>query len=233
MAGLGLLWGVCVALTACAGVPLAGSTSWREEVLLHDGGRIIVTRSQTYGGRHEIGQPPPVREHTINFTLPNTNTNITWVSEYGEDVGRANFNLVAVHILNNTPYVVASPNLCLSYNKWGRPNPPYVLFKFDGGAWQRIALAELPPEFKEVNVVVNVTREQYIKEHERRAGYVQAADVRDINSSLTQPEYQRILREALPKERINAMCMEMVLYKGYWIMPNDPIAKRMIDSDAR
>jgi hypothetical protein len=55
MAGLGPLWGVCVALTACAGAPLAGSTSWREEVLLHDGGRIIVTRSQgTEGVRDEF-----------------------------------------------------------------------------------------------------------------------------------------------------------------------------------
>ena len=105
---------------------------WKEEVLLHDNSKIVVERSQTRGGRREIGQPPPVKEHVISFKMPGTSKSITWKSEYGEDIGRSNFNLLAVHILKGTPYIVASPNLCLSYNKWGRPNPPYVIFKYDG-----------------------------------------------------------------------------------------------------
>ena len=133
-----------------------GGDSWKEEVLLHDGRKIIVERSQSYGGLHEIGQPLPIKEHTITFTLPGSNNIITWTSEYGEDIGRTNFYLLAVHALNGTPYIVASPNLCLSYNKWGRPNPPYVFFKYDGKAWPRILLEEFPAEFQTINVALDI-----------------------------------------------------------------------------
>lgn len=103
-----------------------GSTSWKEEVLLHDGSKIVVERSQSRGGRHEIGQSSSVKEHEITFTLPGTNKSVTWKDEYSEDIGHSNFDLLALHILNGTPYIAAAPFGCLSYNKWGRPNPPYV-----------------------------------------------------------------------------------------------------------
>jgi hypothetical protein len=108
-----------VSMSAGAGFLGFGGTSWKDEVLLHDGSKMIVERSQSYGGRHEIGQSSPVKEHTITFSLPNSGKTISWTSEYSEDVGRANFNLLALHILNSTPYLVVEPNLCLSYNKWG------------------------------------------------------------------------------------------------------------------
>lgn len=172
-----------------------GGDSWKEEVLLHDGSKIIVKRSQSYGGRHEPGQSSPVKEHTITFALPDSGKAISFTSEYGEDVGRANFNLLALHILNSIPYLVVEPNLCLSYNKWGRPNPPYVFFKYDGKTWQRIPLSELPTEFKAINLIANNGREEDIKRLASQLGYVTAEDVKKINSSLTQPEYKTILRE--------------------------------------
>lgn len=216
-------------MNACA----MGGTSWKEEVLLHDGQRIIVERSQTYGGRHEIGQSAPVREHTISFALPNSNKTLTFKSEYSEDVGRANLNLLALHVLNGTPYIVAEPNLCLAYNKWGRPNPPYVIFKYDGKAWQRIPLSQLPAGFKAINLIVNNGREEDIERAASRSGYVSVADVQHINSSLHQPEYKTILREPLAKGRIEQMCEERVLYKGSWILPNDPIAREFTDKQKR
>lgn len=175
-----------------------GGDSWKEEVLLHDGGKLIVKRSQNYGGRHEIGQQPPIKEHTITFTLPGTSKAITWTSEYGEDLGRTNFNLLAMHVLNNTPYIVASPNLCLSYNKWGRPNPPYVFFRHDGKAWRRIPLEEFPVEFKNINLVINTL--SHGKSLDSK-GLVSADRVSQLNRSLIQEEYKTILREPLAKER--------------------------------
>jgi hypothetical protein len=121
-----------------------GGDSWKEEVRLHDGSKIVVERSQSYGGRHEIGQSSPIKEQSITFTVPNTSKTIEFKSEYGEDIGPANYKLLALHILNGTPYIVTAPNLCPSYNKWGRPNPPYVFFRYDSMAWKRIALEELP-----------------------------------------------------------------------------------------
>ena len=178
-------------MSADAGFLGFGGDSWKEEVLLHDGSTLIVNRSQSYGGRHEIGQPPPIKEHTITFTLPGSHNIITWTSEYGEDIGRTNFNPLALHILNGTPYIVVEPNLILSYNKWGRPNPPYVLFKYDGKAWQRIAIEELPAEFKNINLVINTLA--YGKQLDSQ-GLASAEIVKKLNSSLTQEEYKTILR---------------------------------------
>ena len=207
---LGLLLMMGVSMSAC-------SKSWKEEVQLHDGSKIIVERSQSYGGRHEVGQSSPIKEHTITFSLPNSSKAISWTSEYGEDLGRANFNLLALHVLNGTPYLVTEPNLCLSYNKWGRPNPPYVFFKYDGKAWQRISLSEFPTEFKNFNLIINNGREEDIDKLASKLGYVAAEDVQKINSSLRQPEYKTILREPLPAARIKEMCEEMVRVKDGWV----------------
>ncbi|MEN9539207.1 MAG: hypothetical protein RLZZ126_1442 [Pseudomonadota bacterium] len=176
-------------LSACSG------DSWREEVLLHDGQKIVVERSQTYKGRSEIGQPTPIGEHTVKFTVPATGQKVTWTSEYGEDLGRTNFNLLAVHVLKGTPYVVATPNLCLAYNKWGRPNPPYVYFKHDGKTWQRIDQAAWPAEFQTVNVV------QYIWGYDLanlvKSGLTPANEVTKLNQEVRQPEFKTILRERM------------------------------------
>jgi hypothetical protein len=48
---LGLILMMGVSMSACAGLFGMGGTSWKEEVLLHDGSKIIVERSQSYGGR--------------------------------------------------------------------------------------------------------------------------------------------------------------------------------------
>lgn len=149
---LGLLLLMGVSMNGSAGLFGFGGTSWKEEVLLHDGNKIVVERSQSYGGRHEIGQASPIKEHTVSFTLPGSSKTISFTSEYSEDVGRANLDLLALHVLGGIPYIVASPAGCLAYNKWGRPNPPYVFFKYDGKEWQRIPLSELPAEFKTVNL---------------------------------------------------------------------------------
>ncbi len=207
-----------VGLILMMGVSMSAySDSWKEEALLHDGSKVIVSRTQDFGGRHELGQSPPIKEQTISFVLPNTRKQITFKNDYGEDIGRANFMLLALHILNGTPYLVTAPNLCLSYNKWGRPNPPYVVFKHDANTWQRISLEELPAEFKDINLVINT------KSHAKTIvsqSPVSAELVRKLNGSLTQPELKTILRESLPEERIKEMCEEMIHYKCGWFGTN-------------
>lgn len=218
----GLILMMGVNMSACSAV------SWKEEALLHDSSKIVVSRSQSHGGRREIGQPSPIKEHAIIFTEPGSNKSITWRDEFSEEIGHSNFDLLALHILNGTPFIVASPDGCLSYNKWGRPNPPYVLFKYDGNAWQRIPLSEFPAEFKEINLVINTLR------HEMEISSqspVRAELVKKLNSSLVQPEFKTILREALPN--VGKECIELVLYKGAWIMPNDPVMHRMLDRKAK
>lgn len=184
-----------VSMNADAGLFGIGGTSWKEEVLLHDGSKVVAERWQNYGGRHEIGQSPPIKEQTLTVVVPGTKERVTWKSEYGEELGRTNFIPIALHILNGTPYVIAAPHLCLSYNKWGRPNPPYVIFKHDKDEWQRISLQELPIEFKDVNLVVSTKGEEKTLTAE---SVVAASTVRKLNNDLRQPEYRAILREPLP-----------------------------------
>jgi hypothetical protein len=210
---LGLLLMMGVSISAEAGLFGFGGDSWKEEVLLHDGSKIIVKRSQSYGGRHEIGQSPPVKEQEITFTIPNTDKAVTFKSEYGEDVGRANFQLLALHVLGNTPYIIAVPNPCLSYNKWGRPNPPYVIFKYGNKEWKRITLQELPTEFKEINLVIDTKGEA---KNLKAQPIVTAELIRKLNSVLEQPEYKTILREAI--QNAGGRCGEMVYDgNGGWI----------------
>jgi hypothetical protein len=202
-------------LNASAGLFGLGGTSWKEEVLLHDGQKIVVERHSSRGGRHELTQGPPIKEQSVTFSVPGSNRSVVWKSEYSQDVGRANFNLRAVHILNGTPYIVAEPNLCLSYNKWGRPNPPYVFFRYDGKNWQRIPLEEFPVEFKEMNVVISIDNYDMFSAIDRYP-VIPASMVKNLNSSLTQREYKTIVRE--PMNFDPHWCPEMIpTSDGGWL----------------
>lgn len=205
---------------------LGNSVSWKEEVLLHDGQKIIVERSQTRGGRHEIGQSPPVKEHSITFTLPGTDKTIRWTSEYSEDIGRTNFNLLALHVLSGTPYLITEPNLCLSYNKWGRPNPPYVLFRYDGSSWQRIPFDELPAVFTTINLVINTIS------HEKKVTATKLVPndmIRQFNSSLKQEYLKSIIRTPLPPGSVGVSCERLEYYKGAWVGPGNSIGRKLMD----
>lgn len=191
---LSLVLTLGVSMNADAGLFGFGGDSWQEEVLLHDGSKMVVERSQSYDGRHEIGQSSPIKEQTITFIVPNASMAAEFKSEYAEDLRRTNFQLLAVHILNGIPYIVTAASSCQSYNKWGRPNPPYVFFQYDSKAWKRIALEELPTEFKDINLVVNSKGKRKIITAQ---SIVTAELVKRLNGELEQPEYKTILREVV------------------------------------
>jgi hypothetical protein len=191
-------------MSANAGIFGLGTFSWKEEVLLHDGRKIIVERSQRHGGRHAITQSIPVSEHTIAFALPNESKAITFTSEYSDDVGRANLNLLALHILNETPFLVTEPNLILAFHKWGRPNPPYIIFRYDGQKWNRIQLSELPAEFSTINLIVDSGDEYAIEKLKKKRNYIQFDEVLKDNENLTQAQYKKILREPFASSSSNS-----------------------------
>ncbi|MDK9726553.1 MAG: hypothetical protein OEL88_16930 [Sterolibacteriaceae bacterium MAG5] len=207
-----------MSMNAMAGLLGLGGTSWKEEVLLHDGTKIVAERWVARGGRHEIGQQPPITEQSLTFILPTTNERIAWKIERSEDVGIADFKPILLDIVQGTPYLVSTPVGCLSYNKWSRPNPPYVIFKYQSGAWSKIAIHDLPIEIKAPNLIISSPDSEM-----DRAGksFMTANEIQKLNSSLTQPEYRAILRESLPQERINQMCEELVRYKCGWGAPGE------------
>lgn len=192
--GLFLMMGV--SLITDAGLFGFGGTSWKEEVQLHDGSKIIVERTAKRHGRHEIGQRSSIGDQSIRFTLPGTKQEVVWKDEFSEDVSGANFNLMLLDIVQGTPYVLVTPAGCLSYNKWGRPNPPYVIFKYQGREWKRIPFQELPVEIKLPNMLHSSPDD--VAERSAKDGVVPATVIREENDGYRQPEYKTILREALP-----------------------------------
>lgn len=61
--GLALTLTLGVAMSACAG--FLGGDSWQEEVLLHDGQKIIVERSQTYGDQGNVVRSGACNDTTL------------------------------------------------------------------------------------------------------------------------------------------------------------------------
>ena len=193
-----------------------GGDSWKEEVLLHDGSKIIVTRAVERGGRHEVGQRPPFKEQSIGFTLPGTNQEIIWEDHYSEDLGSANFLPMMLDISEGTPYVVAYPMSCQSYNKWGRPNPPYVIFHYQGKEWKRIPLQELPTEIKTPNLIFSSPDIEVEKSGKR---FISAEIIKQLIDGYKQPEYKTILREPMKQGSGATSCPIPTTMTGKLIAP--------------
>ena len=221
IAKLGLLLMMGVSMSAC-------SKDWKEEVLLDDGSKLIVERSVERGGRHEIGQKPPYKEQSLSFTMPGTNQTITWEDHYSEDIGSASFLPMALAVYQGAAYLVADTMGCLSYNKWGRPNPPYVIFKYEGKEWKRISLQELPAEIKTPNLISSMPD---IVVERMGKSFVTAEAIQQIVRGYSQPQFKTILRE--PFGRSDDGCPELVYYKGVWVGPGDSIGKRMMDRKSK
>ncbi len=208
----GLVLALGMSMTACS-----ATKSWKEEVLLHDGNKIIVNRSVELGGRHEIRQKPPYREQSLTFTLPNTSERITWEDHFSEALGSSNFNPMLLEVFGNTAYVLSSPAGCFSYNTWGRPNPPYVVFKYQDKVWKRIPLQELPAEIKVPNLVVSSPDDVA---RNVKYGVITAEMIRHENEALDQPEDRTILRT--PETTGMVGCPNLERYKGGWRTPGGP-----------
>lgn len=182
-------------LSACA-VLAVGGTSWKEEVLLHDGTKIVVERWVKRGGRHEIGQKPPYQDQQMQFINPATSKKVVWEDLKSDDIGTASFLPMLLDIVGGKIYLVANMMGCLSYNKWGRPNPPYVVFRYDEGQWVRIPLAELPKEIVLPNLIhsdLDTVVEKLGKD------FVTSDEIKTIIEQYRQPQYRSILREALER----------------------------------
>ena len=215
-------------LTLSASTAAYAQTSWKEEVLLHDGQKILATRSVERGGRGEIGQQAPIKQQSIAFTLPTANEKVVWEDKFTEDIGGANFLPMQLEIYKGLAYVVAYPMGCLSYNKWGRPNPPYVVFKYQSKAWHQIPLQELPAVLTVPNLIFSSPDTEAKKSGQ---AVISAEAIKTLNARYTVPEHKAILRESIkPGTYLSLLsCAEMVFYKDSWVGLGDSIGKRMMD----
>jgi len=205
----GLILTLGVSMSACS-----KTMSWKEEVLLHDGQIIVAERFYNLGGYPTLeSQEREALDVTETFTLPGTNKKITWKTDYNQSHPEPNsLNLIRLDVVKGVPYIAAYPAGCIAYNKWGRPNPPQVLFKYEGEQLKRITLAEFPAELinAQANVVVGSPATKLLKP------FYTVEGVNAENHGIDTPEYKTILRE--PLVNAGARCGEMVYDgKGGWI----------------
>ncbi len=186
---LGLILMMGVSMSAC-------SKSWKEEVRLHDGKKIIVERVQNLGNRPTWeSRERAILDETITFSLPETHQKIVWSMSFRDDVPDQNgVNVVLLGIVNNVPYIAGYPAGCIAYNKWKRPNPPQILFKYEGGQWKRITLTEFPPQLTQANVIVGGPPAEGIK------SFYTVEQVNEENHDIDDGPYKSIVREALAEE---------------------------------
>lgn len=174
----------------------ACSKDWKEEVLLHDGKKIIVERVQNLGSRPTWeSRERAILDETITFSLSETNQKIVWSMSFKDDGTEPNgVNVVLLGIVNNVPYIAGYPAGCIAYNKWKRPNPPQILFKYEGDQWKRITLAEFPPQLVQANVIVGGPPAEGIK------SFYTVAEVNEENHDIDDGPYKSIVREAVKPE---------------------------------
>jgi len=203
---LGLLLMMGVSMSAC-------SKDWKEEVLLHDGKKIIVERVQNLGSRPTWeSRERAILDETITFSLPGTSQKIVWSMSFRDDVPDQNgVNVVLLGIVNNVPYIAGYPAGCIAYNKWKRPNPPQILFKYEGSQWKRVTLAEFPPQLTQANVIVGGPPAEGIK------SFYTAEQVNAENHDIDDGPYKRIVREAV--RYYEESCPELVRIEGGWASP--------------
>jgi hypothetical protein len=177
---------ICLILALGVSMSAYAATStftWKEEVLLHDGKKIIVERSDTYDSsmRHEIGQGAPLAEHKTTFKVPGTNQTVIWKSDNRSPSDPDDLHLLALDFLDGVPYVATTTFGIPAYTKWNRPNPPYVFFKYVG-EWKRVSLEEFPEKFK-INVTIDLDGpdKKKVTAENRDYGFVRAQTVAEIN----------------------------------------------------
>jgi len=195
-------------LSGCA---LGHSAWWKEEVLLHDGQTIIVDRSRKLGGyRYVDSRNRSILEEKWKFPVPGTYKFVTWKVNQELPPKGTPLMLVTIGFIHGTPYIATVPAGCISYNYWGRPNPPYVFFKYDGQTWQRIKLEEFPMELTEANVVVGSPKPY------NQTGTLTIAQVKGENRYLA-AHLKKIARERLSAREASEVGCPFEIYDGtYW-----------------
>lgn len=205
-----LILALGVTMSADAGL-FDHSMRWKEEVKLHDGQIIIAERFYQLGGYpgYDAQERMPL-EQTVTFNLPN-GKKIVWKTDFRDSVPEPNsLNHFRFDVVNGVPYLATYPAGCIAYNKWGRPNPPQVLFKHDGDQWKRITVGGLPSVLigGTANVIVGRPASSLLKP------FYTVKDVDDKNYYIRLPEYKTILREAVKGDM---GCSEMIRTKdGGW-----------------
>ena len=199
-------------INACEYLGIGNTMSWKEEVLLHDGSKLVVKRIFHLGSKPTFDSTERrALDETVTFKIPGSNKKITWMTDFRYMLPEPNsLNLLVLDIVNGTPYIATYPAGCIAYNKWKRPNPPYIFLKYDGKEWKQIPLEEFPAEISKVNVIVGKPPEELKK------SFYTVEQVNEQNHNLREV-YKKIVRMPLPPGSAGVSCpVRITDGKGKW-----------------
>lgn len=194
---IGVILSLVLSMNAPAGLfGIGGHTmTWKEEILLHDGQIIVAERFYNLGGYPTLESTERAAlDERVTFNLPGTGQKIIWRTDFRDTTPNPNsLNLILFDVVNGVPYIATYPAGCIAYNKWQRPNPPQILFKYENDQWKRIALAEFPVDLTKANVIVGRPAAKLLKP------FYTVAQIKDENRYVVQ-QYGIVLREAVTLE---------------------------------
>ena len=203
---IGLVWILGISMNADAGL-FGSSKSWKEEVLLHDGQKIVIERHFNLGPPSFESRERKELDETVTFTLPGSNKKITWKTDFNDFSPEPNdLSILLLDIVKGTPYIATRPAGCIGFNKWKRPNPPYIFFKYDGKDWKRISLEEFPVVLTKTNIIVGSPPTDLIKP------FYTVAQVEEQNRDIQAEGYKTIIRKPFAIEENR--CPNLIPIKG-------------------
>lgn len=155
-------------IVAACGKP-AQDLAWKQEVPLQDGRMIVLDRMSHIGAEDVLMRLRMETAQTLTFKHPDTGQRIEWSIPKG-------LTPYTFDLDQGVPYYVLTAHTVADYNDWDCPNPPYMVFKYANGQWQRIPFGELPERLTARNLF-SMARdyEKYIVD-----GYVTQARLGDF-----------------------------------------------------
>lgn len=116
---------------------------------MFDGSKVVMERQVILGNVldqefSDVRHGPPVKGNILRSPLAGGKWTAKWeaLGLYPQAIGR----------VGGAWYLSATPIRCDGYDKWGRPVPPYVFFKYSDQQWQRITVEEFPAEITRRNL---------------------------------------------------------------------------------
>jgi len=158
---LGCLLALLPALAGCT----PSTFEWKEEILLHDGRKIVAQREDVEGGWAEPGQSGSAQKRTITFPDPDIQG-----KKYTHQItGSSNYLLVDFE--NGVPWLVVSVGPFSVDTDC--PIGSYETFTQINGAWRSVSYSTLPKRFNKPNMATTYTPDM---PDLRRRGKILTAD---------------------------------------------------------
>jgi len=142
---LGCLLALLSALAGCT----PSTFEWKEEILLHDGRKIIAQREDVEGGWAEPGQSGSAQKRTITFPDPDIPS-----KQYTHQItGSSNYLLLDFE--NGVPWLIVYVGPFSFDTKC--PVDTYETFTQINGAWRSVSYSTLPKRFNKPNMATTYT----------------------------------------------------------------------------